>query len=154
MFQVLHRITQSAKSLRAYMFHSKTVQILFVTCEIEALHRLTQCYCFNLAHMTEFGRIRLLTSVVSFQSPPAGPASPQSLPPEALYTRLAAICKRVPVYERSFCRPTVPALFAAEELKLLGKSVYTRAHTHPHTSMVSQSELQSPPSFASDLKHN
>ena len=132
MFQLLHRISQSAKSPCAYMFHSKTVQILFVTHEIQALHHLTQLYCFNLAHMIEFGRIHLLASVVSFQSPPAGPASPRSLPPEALYTRLAAICKRVPVCERSFSRPTVPALFAAEELKLLGKSVYTHTHVHTH----------------------
>lgn len=79
--------------------------------------------------LNAFISVRLCFSFPSFQSPPAGRESLQSLPPEAVRTRLAAISKRVPVWERSFCGPTVPALFASEELKLLEKSVYTQAYT-------------------------
>lgn len=89
----------------------------------------------------------------SFQSPPAGQESSQSLPPEAVHTRLAGISKRVPVWERSFCWPTAPALLASEGLKLLEKSVYILPYTHTHKHSYSISFAVSP-SSASDLEHH
>lgn len=82
----------------------------------------------------------------AFQSLPAGRESPQSHPPEALHARLAAISKRVCVWEKGFCWPTAPALFASEEFKLLEKGVYApaRKYAHTYTNKITQWEFQSP----------
>lgn len=87
-------------------------------------------WLFYLAHMIEF----TFTSAhwcfppPLFHSLPAGWASSHFHPPEAVHIRLAAISKRVCVWQRSLCWPTAPALFASEELNLLEKGAYTPAH--------------------------
>lgn len=88
----------------------------------------------------------------SIQSPPAGWESSQSIPPEAMYTSLAAISKSVPVWERSFCWPTAPALFASEELKRLEKSECTPTRTLTHTNIQLLNQCCSLPIFCLGLR--
>lgn len=98
------------------------------------LSRLTPLHCLNLAHVTESDRIHLHRIadflLPSFLPLPAGRATPQALPPEAVRASLAAISERLPVSETGVRRPALPGHFAAAGLKRLEKSVYTQPHNH------------------------
>lgn len=114
--------------------------------------------CFTISYYSIISTWHMWLNVVafisvlqrfSFQSPPAGWESSQSLPPEAVRARLAAISKRVPVGERSFCWPTAPSLLTSKRLKLLEKSAYTHIHTHNRCCSI---RIQVFSSSASDLQ--